>query len=36
MSPLLDFDILDGAVTKLGKTTLRIVGMALVEQVGLA
>jgi len=37
MSPSsLDFDILDGAVTKVGKTISLIIGMAVVEQVGLA
>jgi len=36
MSPSLDFDVLDGAVTKFGKTVSLIVGIAVVEQVGLA
>jgi len=34
-APSLDFDVLDGAVTKLGKTISLTIGMAVVEQVGL-
>lgn len=36
MTPPLDFDVLDGAVTKYGKTIDLFVGMTVVEQIGLA
>jgi hypothetical protein len=36
MAPSLDFDALNGAVTKLGKTVPVTIRMAVVQQVGLA